>query len=480
MLVRTKVWLTACTAAVVLCGVIGMLFWAAADLSASRHAEVRGHAVKNSTVAISLLAMEYLIRPSERIKQQWNAVHDEIASVLQTPVVSGESEELVSRIAKLNDTAANDFALIASREGSVSERVRQIQIGQFMAKAQLLTTLAERLVAATQHRRDRAAGILWFSIRLNVLAVLFIGIMTFTVIMPSILKPLRRLHAAIQAHRDDMSLDEEEWRQNDEFGAIGRDYFAMRQRLAESYAVVEQRAKELERSNQELDRFAYVASHDLKAPLRVIDNTSSWLEEDLKDSLTEKNLKYLRILRNRSQRMEKLLDDLLAYARIGRTKDDRHGEIITGSKLVGDILALLSPPPSFTVEVAPEFAAIRISRMPLQQVLYNLINNAIKHHDRDGGTIALNVERMPGTYRFTVRDDGPGIPQQYHQQIFEMFRTLKPRDEVEGSGMGLAIVKKTVEFLGGTIEIMSGNGRGTAFVFTWPSEVDEIISGEAA
>lgn len=479
MLVRTKVWVTACTAATVLSGVVVMLFLAAADLSSSRHAEVRGHAVKNGTVAVSLLAMEYLIRPSERIKQQWNTLHDEIASVLQTPIVSGESAELVDRIAHLNDTAATDFALITSHNALVGERVRQLQISQFMAKAQLLTTLAERLVTATQHRRDRAANILWVSIWLNVLAVVFVGIMTFVVIMPSVLKPLRRLHAAMQTH-DNIGLNDNDWRQNDEFGEIGRDYIVMRRRLAESYAVMEERAKELERSNQELDRFAYVASHDLKAPLRVIDNASGWLEEDLQDTLTEKGRKYLRLLRNRVQRMEKLLDDLLAYARIGRAKDDGQNEIVTGNKLVSDILTLLSPPASFTVAVAPEFAAIRIARMPLQQVLYNLINNSIKHHDRDTGAIVLSVERMPGKYRFTVRDDGPGIPPQYHQQIFEMFTTLKPRDEVEGSGMGLAIVKKTVEFLGGRIEILPSNGRGTAFAFTWPNEIEELMSGAAA
>jgi PAS domain S-box-containing protein len=260
------------------------------------------------------------------------------------------------------------------------------------------------------------------------------------------------------------------------FAATIRDMTA----IERAHYDVRRYAAELERSNQELDQFAYVASHDLKAPLRVIDNTSSWLEEDLEDKLTEKDRKHLGVLRSRVKRMDKLLDDLLDYSRVGRAKDDRQREIVSGSQLVDDILALLAPPSGFTIDVAPDFAAIQVARMPLQQVLYNLINNAIKHHDRDTGTIALGVERLPGRFRFTVRDDGPGVPTQYQKQIFEMFSTLKPRDEVEGSGMGLAIVKKTVEFFGGTIEIASGNERGAVFTFTWPGNEEVNIAGAAA
>lgn len=245
-------------------------------------------------------------------------------------------------------------------------------------------------------------------------------------------------------------------------------------------AEIKQYADELERSNYELDQFAYVASHDLKAPLRVINNISGWLEEDLDDKLTEKDRKHLQLLRNRVQRMDKLLDDLLEYSRVGRGGEERNNEILTGTQLIEDILSLLSPPPTFTIDVAPEFAAIHITRMPLQQVLYNLINNAIKHHDRDNGRITLKVERIPGQLRFTVEDDGAGIPPEYQKKIFEMFSTLKPRDEVEGSGMGLAIVKKTVEYFGGKIEVSSGKERGAIFTFTWPDKEEKQMSGEAA
>jgi signal transduction histidine kinase len=217
-----------------------------------------------------------------------------------------------------------------------------------------------------------------------------------------------------------------------------------------------------------LEEFAYVASHDLKAPLRVIDNASKWLEEDLQEHLTIETRENMNLLRGRVARMEKLLDDLLEYSRIGRSMDQRSGEIINGSVLMNNILELLSPPKGFMVKVSASFADIDVPRMPLQQILMNLISNAIKHHDRTEGCIKVTVEDEGAMYAFAVEDDGPGIPAQFHEQVFKMFQTLKPRDRVEGSGMGLAMVRKNVEVFGGTVKLESAEGKGSIFRFTWP------------
>ena len=176
------------------------------------------------------------------------------------------------------------------------------------------------------------------------------------------------------------------------------------------------------------------------------------------------------LLRGRVQRMEKLLDDLLAYSRVGRASDSRFDEVVNGRTLVEDILLLLSPPANFTVRVLPGFEDVEVCRMPIQQVLYNLIGNAIKHHDKPAGLIEIGVEDVGEMYRFTVRDDGSGIPPGFHEQVFKMFQTLKPRDQVEGSGMGLAFVKKTVGYFGGEVSLASEEGAGAAFAFTWPKQ----------
>ena len=254
-----------------------------------------------------------------------------------------------------------------------------------------------------------------------------------------------------------------------------RDRFAREQQALENLKFnemleqqVAQRTSQLVAANKELDDFAYVASHDLKAPLRVIDNASKWLEEDLAAHLDDETRDTMRLLRGRVKRMEKLLDDLLQYCRVGRTSDPAAEEMVAGNEIVDNVLALLSPAAGFKFTVGSGFAGIRLPRMPLQQILMNLIGNAIKHHDSKEGHIELSVEDRGAVYEFAVKDDGPGIPAQFHDEIFKIFRTLKPRDQVEGSGMGLAIVRKHIDVAGGMLWLESAEGEGSTFRFTWP------------
>jgi PAS domain S-box-containing protein len=226
---------------------------------------------------------------------------------------------------------------------------------------------------------------------------------------------------------------------------------------------------ELRAANADLEQFAYLASHDLKAPLRVISNTSQWLEEDLAEHLTDETREHLALMRGRISRMDKLLEDLLAYSRVGRAADKRYTEIISGDVLVDDILMLLSTE-DFTVRVNPALRDIQVCRMPLQQILMNLVDNAIKHHHKKKGFIDVTVEDAGEAYSFAVKDDGPGIPPQFHDEIFKMFQTLKPKDQVEGSGMGLAVVRKALEVFGGRLQLESAEGQGSTFRFTWPKQ----------
>ncbi|SIS76152.1 hypothetical protein SAMN05421759_10375 [Roseivivax lentus] len=223
----------------------------------------------------------------------------------------------------------------------------------------------------------------------------------------------------------------------------------------------------LRQSSQELDQFAYVASHDLKAPLRVIDNASRWLGEDLEPYLTDDTRESLDLLRSRVHRMERLLDDLLAHSRVGRTSIDT--ELVRGDKLIDDVIALLDDNSGIRLEVGPGFDAIEVPRMPLTTVLTNLLNNAIRHHDRPQGCARIEVRSVADGKEFIVSDDGPGIAPDYHDKIFQIFQTLKPRDQMESSGIGLAIVKKYVDLSGGRITVTSDGPRGTTFRVFWPN-----------
>jgi PAS domain S-box-containing protein len=225
--------------------------------------------------------------------------------------------------------------------------------------------------------------------------------------------------------------------------------------------------QQLKRSNRDLEDFAYIASHDLKTPLSGIKSAALWLEEDLHD-LSDESRKLLGLMRSRIGRMEKLLDDLLTYSRVGRT--DAGASESKLADIFASIIEVLNPPAHIRVRLEGELPVTVAASAQLEQVLRNLINNAIKHHDKKNGEVVLSGRRVGSLVEFAVRDDGPGILPQFHDKIFQLFQTLKRRDEVEGSGMGLALVKKLVEQQNSCITVHSqGNGTGAEFRFQWPA-----------
>ena len=228
----------------------------------------------------------------------------------------------------------------------------------------------------------------------------------------------------------------------------------------------ERQRLELERSNADLEEFAHVASHDLKAPLRALGHLAAWITEDVEATASPETLENLKLLKNRVARMQMLLDGLLAYARVGHAK--RPAEDVDMDELVADIAALLGPPPGFSVVCNDTLGHLHTHRVPIRTVLENLITNAIKHHDRAQGRIEISMRLTDSEAEISVADDGPGIDPRFHQHIFVIFQTLASRDDVEASGIGLAIVRKKVEGHGGTIRVESAPpARGTRFIFTW-------------
>lgn len=223
---------------------------------------------------------------------------------------------------------------------------------------------------------------------------------------------------------------------------------------------------QLGRTNAELDQFAYVASHDLKAPLRGIANLSQWIEEDLAESMGEESREQMRLLRGRVQRLEGLIDGILSYSRAGRA----HGRVerIDTSALVAEVIELLAPAEHVTIDVQRPLPPVTAERVPLEQVFMNLIGNALKYAKRERTEVRISVEELEHAFRFRVSDNGPGIAPEFHARIWGLFQTLEARDKVEGSGVGLSVVKKIVESRGGQVSVESSEGAGATFAFTWP------------
>lgn len=230
---------------------------------------------------------------------------------------------------------------------------------------------------------------------------------------------------------------------------------------------VQNRTAELERSNDDLEQFAYVASHDLRAPLRAIRQLTNWLVEDLGETLPNAAQEHINRIQGRVQRMERMLEDLLVYSKIERN-DDTVAQTVNLQSLIVHVLDTVVPPDGVTVHIAEDLPTVNIVYTPLELVLRNLVTNAIKHHDDSDVQIWIAATLVDDHVEFTVRDDGPGIDPLYHERIFGLFQTLQSRDQIEGSGMGLAIVRKIVRQYNGTIVVESKEGQGATFRLTWP------------
>ena len=224
----------------------------------------------------------------------------------------------------------------------------------------------------------------------------------------------------------------------------------------------------LEKSIKELDKFAYVVSHDLKAPLRAIGNLTGWIEEDMGDNIPEPIKPHFTVIKGRVTRMEGLIDGILEYTKL--TKKDGELSMIDTNVLIKESYDIVGASKNVTLHLNDNFPTIKTEKIKLEQIFMNLFNNAIKYNDKEDKQIWVGCKDLGDSYEFYVKDNGPGIEERYHDKIFVIFQTLNARDQVEARGIGLAIVKNIIDEAGGNIWIMSEKGIGAAFHFTWPKQ----------
>lgn len=232
---------------------------------------------------------------------------------------------------------------------------------------------------------------------------------------------------------------------------------------------------QLQTSNRDLEQFVYIASHDLKTPLNGIKRVVGWIKEEHASELSPELTKHFDLIKNRTDRIAQLLQDLLDYAKVNSKLETE--ETIDFHELCQQVFSLMDTQLSFSVH-APQ-VQVQLPKTALQIVLMNLFSNSIKHHDDHSGRIQVSIETCDKGYRLSVSDDGPGIPAVYAEKVFQMFQTLKSRDLVEGSGMGLAMVKKVLEHYGGHITLDKHYHQGCQMLIFWPVKQNTLVTLEA-
>ena len=244
---------------------------------------------------------------------------------------------------------------------------------------------------------------------------------------------------------------------------------------------LETTVQELSRSNRELQDFAHITAHDLKAPLRAIGSLTAWISTSYTDKFDEEGKEQLRLLVGRAERMSELIDGILKYSEVARTK--RKIEEVNLNILVTEVIRVIDLPENIEISLNAELPIVKYEEIRIMQVFQNLLTNAIKYMDKSKGQITIDCVEDSGFWKFSIADNGPGIKEKYFEKIFKIFQTLAPRDEVESTGIGLPLVKKIIENYGGKIWVESEFGIGSTFFFTLPTTkkavAEEILSADS-
>jgi len=355
------------------------------------------------------------------------------------------------------------------------------------------------LMRADIHRDTRAKGIAWL-IRSNLLSNLTAGLSVMLVLLlllrRTVVAPIQKLTSHIVAISKDKDTSARlSMQRSDEIGTLAQEFNRMVERLTQarkklleqSYSLgkaemasrvldeTRKRAAELEEAykklgnvNQELKDFAYIVSHDLKAPLRGIKTLANWILSDCADKLGDQANEQMNLLLERVERMYHLIEGALQYSRAGRVEEKQ--KQVNLNDLIPEIINMVVPPENITVTIENELPVIECEETHIMQIFQNLLSNAIKYMDKPQGWIKVGCVEQDDFWKFSVADNGPGIEEKHFEKIFKIFQTLSTSPDFEGTGVGLTVAKKIVELYDGKIWVESKVGEGTTFFFTLPMQ----------
>lgn len=387
----------------------------------------------------------------QRVLNQLMQLNDQWMLDLAEPLINAKKISHFSDSSLLAYNKLYREKLVSGTEKNISARLRSRFRDFINYEYQLRDMRSEILTASIKQTRMVSFYLTIFSILLGFLISLFVAYRISTRILAMVKMANTIASGNYEVYTPDKGKDELSQLANS---------------LNHMASVLSENIRLLQRKNEELDQFAHIVSHDLKAPLRGIDNVITWIEEDHSTELPPKISEYIQLIKGRLARAESMIKGILLYARVGRENPER--EYINLNVMLLDIAENIALRPGLRMEVQENLPEIYSEKIPLQQILSNLIGNAIKYHDKPEGYIKVCVKNASNHYQFFVEDNGPGIAENYHDKIFGIFQTLQERDSFESTGIGLSIVKKILDDRKQKISLTSEPGKGSVFSFTWP------------
>jgi signal transduction histidine kinase len=402
---------------------------------------------------VILLELSELLSDStqSRLLREIKTLNDEWTQEYTEPI---RDAKMMSQVSDSNLAAYNLIykdKISSGRESRIQnelqQKFREFSVYEYELRDDNRTRLSERVTLTTR-----------LSILFMILSVLFAVAIVWLMIykISGRIRQMTNMANTIAAGNYSIKISESV---KDELSPLGHSLNLMSQELSKNISL-------LKRSNEELEQFAHIVSHDMKGPLRGIGNVIAWIDEDHKTELTPTLAKYLGLMKERVKKAEALIEGLLSYARADNEEMSR--EKVSLNALIQEVLENLPEHQNIRTEVA-DLPELYTEKLLLFQVFSNLISNAFRYIDKEKGLVKIYYKEHADTYEFFVEDNGIGIASQHHQRIFVIFQTLQDKNLAENStGVGLAIVKKIVTGRNQQINLYSEPGKGSVFSFTWP------------
>lgn len=419
----------------------------------------------------------YLITGEKSFVESYDAADIENDSILHqlSPLITDSSQmQLLLQIKWLNDKWTDEFAEALKQARMLNNSNKLEQYNKLYKEKyassnekELLTELQQKFreFSSSEYKiRDSKKAALAASVARTKnlsLALTIVSVITGIVVVVLLVSKISRRISQMSSMAN--AIAEGDFDVNipgngkDELASLGKSLNHMAAMLAKNISL-------LKHSNQELDQYAHIVSHDLKGPLRGISNVVSWIEEDHKNELSPKLTEYLTLIKGRVTRAENLIQGLLDYARIDKESAIERVDL---NILLHEVIDNLPDKAGVKFDVVP-LPVLQAEKILLYQVFYNLVTNAIKYNDKETKKVKIYYADIGPQYHFYIHDNGPGIEEQYFNRIFIIFQTLRDRDTFESTGVGLAIVKKILDRKRQNIFIDSKPGEGSTFSFTWP------------